>query len=59
VPIPANPDGKRQAGLRNAWELAAHHLGGEVADFVAAERSRSAGRAEKARAPTAEGAAMG
>jgi CRISPR-associated protein (TIGR02710 family) len=39
VPIPANPDGKRQAGLRNAWELAAHHLGGEVAAFVEAERS--------------------
>jgi CRISPR-associated protein (TIGR02710 family) len=37
--IPANPDGKRQAGLRNAWELAAHHLGGEVSAFVEAERS--------------------
>ncbi|WPL18605.1 CRISPR-associated protein [Thiorhodovibrio winogradskyi] len=37
--ITANPDGKLQAGLRNAWELAAHHLGGEVAVFVEAERS--------------------
>ncbi|WP_420827369.1 TIGR02710 family CRISPR-associated CARF protein [Halochromatium glycolicum] len=37
--INANPDGKRQAGLRNAWELAAHHLGGEVQAFVEAERS--------------------
>lgn len=37
--IAANPDGKRQAGLRNAWELAAHHLGGEVQTFVEAERS--------------------
>jgi CRISPR-associated protein (TIGR02710 family) len=37
--IAANPDGKRQAGLRNAWELAAHHLGGAVGAFVEAERS--------------------
>ena len=37
--IAANPDGKHQAGLRNAWELAAHHLGGEVQTFVEAERS--------------------
>ncbi|EIC21512.1 TIGR02710 family CRISPR-associated CARF protein [Thiorhodovibrio frisius] len=36
--ITANPDGKLQAGLRNAWELAAHHIGGEVAAFVEAER---------------------
>ena len=39
LPIPANPDGTRQAGLRNAWELAAHHLGGDVQAFVEAERS--------------------
>lgn len=32
-------DGKRQAALRNAWELAAHHLGGEVLRFVQAERN--------------------
>jgi len=37
--IAANADGKRQAGLRNAWALAAHHLGGEVARFVADEES--------------------
>jgi len=37
--IAANPDGKRQTGLRNAWELAAHHLGAEVGAFVEAERS--------------------
>ncbi len=36
--IPSNPDGKRQVGLRMAWELAAHHLGGEVREFVDAER---------------------
>ncbi|MFP4063228.1 MAG: TIGR02710 family CRISPR-associated CARF protein [Halochromatium sp.] len=39
LPIAANPDGKRQAGLRNAWALAAHHLGGEVQTFVDAEGS--------------------
>jgi len=39
LPIAPNADGKRQAGLRNAWELAAHHLGGEVHAFVEAERS--------------------
>jgi len=33
-------DGKRQAGLRNAWTLAAHHLCGEVAQFVASEHNR-------------------
>jgi CRISPR-associated protein (TIGR02710 family) len=37
--IAANPDGKRQAGLRNAWALAAHHLGGAVQTFVEAEGS--------------------
>jgi CRISPR-associated protein (TIGR02710 family) len=37
--VAANPDGKRQAGLRNAWELAAHHIGGDVQAFVEAERS--------------------
>lgn len=31
-------DGRRQAGLRNAWDLAAHHLGGEVQRLVQAER---------------------
>lgn len=31
-------DGRRQAGLRNAWDLAAHHLGGGVGSFVQAER---------------------
>jgi CRISPR-associated protein (TIGR02710 family) len=36
--IPANPEGRRQTGLRNAWELAAHHLGGKVGAFVEAER---------------------
>lgn len=39
IAITPNPDGKYQAGLRNAWELAAHHLGGEVRAFVEAERS--------------------
>lgn len=38
LPIHAGADGRRQAGLRNAWELAAHHLGGEVQRFVQAER---------------------
>jgi CRISPR-associated protein (TIGR02710 family) len=38
LPIQPNADGKRQAGLRNAWELAAHHLGGDVAQFVECER---------------------
>lgn len=37
--IAPNPDGKRQVGLRRAWELAAHHLGGDVQAFVEAERS--------------------
>jgi CRISPR-associated protein (TIGR02710 family) len=37
--IAQNPDGKRQAGLRNAWELVAHHLGGDMQAFVEAERS--------------------
>lgn len=37
--IPPNPDGKRLAGLRNAWELAGYHLGDEVRAFVEAERS--------------------
>jgi CRISPR-associated protein (TIGR02710 family) len=37
--IPPNADGKRQAGLRNAWELAAHHLGGDVRHFVETESS--------------------
>ncbi|MCU0836310.1 MAG: TIGR02710 family CRISPR-associated CARF protein [Chromatiaceae bacterium] len=38
LPIHAGADGRRQAGLRNAWELAAHHLSGEVQRFVQAER---------------------
>ena len=37
--IHPGPDGKRQAALRNAWELAAHHLGGEVQRFVETERN--------------------
>ncbi len=37
--IAPNADGKRQAGLRIAWELAAHHLGGDVRAFVENERS--------------------
>lgn len=32
-----NSDGKRQVGLRAAWQLASHHLGGEAAAFWAAE----------------------
>ncbi len=39
VHIRPGPDGKRQAALRNAWELTAHHLGGEVRRFVETERS--------------------
>ena len=39
ISIAAGPDGKYQAGLRIAWELAAHHLGGEVRAFVDAERA--------------------
>ena len=39
ISVAANPDGKRQAGLRVAWALAAHHLGGDVARFVGAEDS--------------------
>ena len=39
IAIAPNPDGKRQAGLRVAWELAAQHLGGDVQAFVEAERS--------------------
>lgn len=37
VQIQQSSDGKRQAGLRNAWALAAHHLGGEVGRFVETE----------------------
>lgn len=45
--IAANPDGKRQAGLRIAWELAAHHLGGEIQAFVEAERAHMLDRLKK------------
>jgi CRISPR-associated protein (TIGR02710 family) len=38
IPIHPGEDGRRQAALRNAWDLAAHHLGGEVQRFVQAER---------------------
>lgn len=38
VSIQPGADGRRQAALRNAWELAAHHLGSEVERFVQAER---------------------
>ncbi|NEX22438.1 TIGR02710 family CRISPR-associated protein [Thiorhodococcus mannitoliphagus] len=37
--ISPGPDGKYQAGLRNAWALAAHHLGGDVATFWETESS--------------------
>ncbi len=37
--IGPGPDGKHQAGLRNAWALAAHHLGEEVGAFWEAESS--------------------
>jgi len=36
--IAPNAEGKRQAGLRHAWELAGHHLGDEVRTFVENER---------------------
>ncbi len=36
--ITPGPDGKRQAGLRQAWLLAAHHLGDDVAAFVEQEQ---------------------
>jgi len=45
--IPPNADGKRQAGLRNAWRLAAHHLGDEVRQFVEREESRMLDQLQK------------
>jgi CRISPR-associated protein (TIGR02710 family) len=35
--IAANSDGKRKAALLDAWRLAAHHCGDDVARFVADE----------------------
>ncbi len=37
--ISESTDGKRQAGLHHAWTLAAHHLGGDVQAFMAAQHS--------------------
>lgn len=39
LPIPAGLDGRRQVGLRLAWELAGHHLGGDVSRFLDDERA--------------------
>ncbi len=39
LPLTPNSKGQIQAGLRDAWELAAHHLGGDIAAFVQAERN--------------------
>lgn len=39
IRIHPSTEGKRQAGLLHAWELAAHHIGGEVARFIEGERS--------------------
>lgn len=40
ITIAPNADGKRQAGLRAAWALAAHHLGGDVQVFLEGEGDR-------------------
>ena len=38
VPIAPNREGRYQAGLFAAWQLVAHHLGGETAEFATRER---------------------
>lgn len=38
--LPVDSDGRRRAGLLQAWTLAAHHLGGAVQQFMDAEGKR-------------------